>query len=116
MIRVERESLSDVDSRASDGAATYSYRPSCAGEHARPREREEKVNAPRGGYRRMLSTTGEKGGDTEERAEDEYALDKPLQRRIDDLGEGAISPSSTVACPAQLLSITSGSVSTKSYR
>ena len=58
------------------------------GEHARPREREEKGDAPRGGHRPMLSTTGEKSGDTEERAEGEHAAgqDASEKRRIDDLG------------------------------
>ena len=41
-------SLADVESRASDGATSRSYLPSCAGERARPREREEKSDAPRG--------------------------------------------------------------------
>lgn len=37
----------------------------------------------------MLSTTGEKGGDAEERAEDEHAAGQGAseERRIDDLGE-----------------------------
>jgi hypothetical protein len=43
-------SLADVESRAPDGATTFSYLPSCAGEHARPREREEKDDGPRGEY------------------------------------------------------------------
>src|SRR5262245_46498865 len=78
-------SLADVESRASERAATLSYLPSCAGEHARPREREEKGAGPRGEHRTSVIAEATNRPDTkEDETKREKLLDRPLQRRIDD--------------------------------